>query len=262
MNAKLECTTNYDLFEMHEFNRPLHDDPVLLESMKTHGFMPSSPIQCVRNGKGKLRVIRGHHRLHYAKRLKLPVYYVVDETNNDIFDLEGSTTQRWTVKDFAIARSKAGNIDCSKVLEFQKKHGINLGAAASLVGGESAGSGNKTKQIKAGTFKITDMKYANAVVDVTDFCRECGIAFATSSAFVKAVSKVLRIPEFNVNLFLHRIKTNPALIRKCSQSEAYLDEIEAIYNYGAKKNRFPVKYRAIEISRKRQETFGGKNPDK
>ncbi|MCR4331556.1 MAG: hypothetical protein NUV34_02445, partial [Sulfuricaulis sp.] len=85
---KLQCTHKYDLFEMHELNRPLHDDPRLLASMQKTGFMPSSPIQCVRNGNGTLKVVRGHHRLTYAKRLGLPVWFVVDDTKTDLFDLE------------------------------------------------------------------------------------------------------------------------------------------------------------------------------
>ena len=84
---KLKVTRDYDFFEMHNLNRPLHDDPLLLASMKKYGFMPSQPLQCVRNGGTKLKVIRGHHRLNYAKQLGLPVWYIVDDSNTDIFEL-------------------------------------------------------------------------------------------------------------------------------------------------------------------------------
>jgi hypothetical protein len=262
MNAKLECTTNYGLFEMHECNRPLHEDPILLESMKEHGFMPSSPIQCKRNGNGKLKVLRGHHRLHYAKRLKLPVYFVIDETNTDITGLEASTRQQWNGLDFAIARSKAGDKDCSALLEFQKKHSLTLGAAASLVGGESAGSSNKIRLVKAGAFKVGDMKHANDVVAITDICREAGLSFATSTAFVKAISMVLRIPEFDSKLFCHRVRLYAANVRKRGKVDEYLDEIEALYNYGARGKRLPVRFRAEELSRDRQLSFGGRQTPK
>jgi len=262
MNPKLECTTNYNLFEMHEFNRPLHEDHILLESMKTHGFMPSSPIQCKHNGSGTLKVIRGHHRLHYAKRLKLPVYYVIDETNCDMFDLEGATTQQWNGMDFAAARTKAGDKDCAALLDFQKKHDLTLGAAASLVGGESAGSQNKIRHVKTGTFKVGDMKHANAVVAITDLCREVGIYFATSTAFVNALSLALRIPEFDAGLFCHRIRLYAANLRKRGRADEYLDEIEALYNYGTRTKRLPVRFRAEEISRERHDSFGGKNTKK
>lgn len=66
---RLQCTHDYTIFESHELNRPLREKPNLMASMARAGFMPSSPIQCQRNGSAKLKVIRGHHRLDYAKRL-------------------------------------------------------------------------------------------------------------------------------------------------------------------------------------------------
>ena len=262
MNAKLECTTNYGLFEMHEFNRPLHEDPVLLESMREHGFMPSSPIQCKPNGNGTLKVIRGHHRLHYAKRLKLPVYYVIDTTNTDLLDLEGTVRQQWNGQDFAVARSRAGDKDCAELLEFQKKHNLTLGAAADLAGGQTAGSQNKLRQVKSGTFKIGDMKHANQVVAITDLCREVGIVFATATAFVKAISMSLRIPEFDAKLFCHRIRLHAPRLNKRSRVDEYLDEIEALYNYGTRSNRLPVRFRAEELSKERYLSFGGRQAPK
>ena len=258
MNARLESTTNYDLFEMHECNRPLHEDPVLLESMREHGFMPSSPIHCKPNGDGTLKVIRGHHRLHYAKRLKIPVYYVIDQTDTDVFDLEGSSQQKWSAPDFAVARSRAGDKACAFLLKFMNEHGLTIGAAASLVGGETAGSPNKMKQVKAGTFKVGDMKHANQVVAVTDLCREAGITFTTSSAFVKAISMALRIPEFDAKLFCHRVRLHAPRLNKRGRVDEYLDEIEALYNYGTRSNRLPVRFRAEELSKERHLSFGGR----
>jgi hypothetical protein len=259
MKAELKSTTNYDLFEMHECNRDLHDSTGLLNSMRQFGFMPSSPIQCIKNGHGKLKVIRGHHRLTFAKQLKLPVLYVIDPSNTDIYSLEGSFDSLWTGDDFVHARAKAGDINCQKVLAFQKKHDLPLGAAASLVGGESAGSTNKTKQIKSGTFHIGDMKHANDVVRVTDLCRELGIPFATSTGFVKALSLSMRIPSFDVDSLIGHIRLYPRMMNRRSNSKEYLEEIEQIYNYAVKRNRLPIVFKSSEISRQRQKTFGGKN---
>jgi hypothetical protein len=262
MKAKLECTTNYDLFDLHECNRDLQDNPILFESMKDHGFMPSSPIHCVENGNGKLKIIRGHHRFDCAKRLGLPIYYIIDKSNTDIFALEGSPKQGWSALDFARARAKAGNKNISLLLEFQKEHGLTLGAAASLIGGEQAGSNNKIKTLKTGSFSVSDMKHAKEVVSVTDLCREKEIPFATSSAFVGAVSMSLFIPEFDVKSFMHKVRLYPASMRKRASIEDYLDEIEALYNYSSKSTRVPVKFRAYEISRERKLTFGGHNKTK
>lgn len=256
---RLQCTRDYGMFETHEFNRPLHEDPRLLESMQRVGFMPSSPIQCRRNGSDHLKVIRGHHRLDCAKRLKLPVWYVVDDSNVDLFSLEGCK-QAWSVGDFAHARATSGDASCAKMLDFQKQHGLTLGAAASLVGGQSAGSGNKVKEIKAGTFKAAaDMTHAQSVVGITDHCRAKRVPFATSSAFVQAVSSALRVPEFDAALFRHRVSLYPALMQKRTTVGECLAEIEALYNYGAVSKRLPLTFRAREVGKQRQATFAGKH---
>jgi hypothetical protein len=259
---RLPCTRDYGIFEMHEFNRPLHDDVRLLESMTRVGFMPSSPIQCRRNGNDKLKVIRGHHRLDCAKRLKLPVWYVIDESNTDLFSLEGCR-QAWSVRDFAHARASAGDEGCAKILAFQKQHGLTLGAAASLVGGESAGSNHKIRAIKAGTFKVApDTRQALTVVAITDHCRASGVSFATSSAFVSAVSAVVLVSEFDPAVFRHRVTLYPSLMAKRSTVAECLNEIEALYNYGAKDRRLPLAFKAKEAGKERQRNFGRKKPEK
>ncbi len=133
MKPKLECTKDYELFELSEFSRPLHRNKVLLDSMQKYGFLPGCAIHCVQNGNGKLTVIQGQHRLHYAKKLGLPVWYIIDDTCTDIYCLE-AVRQNWSLTDFAEARANAGDKNYIKLLAFQKKHGIPLGAAASLLG--------------------------------------------------------------------------------------------------------------------------------
>ena len=253
----LRVTKDYSIFEMHPLNRDLREKPILLESMKVHGFMPSSPIQCVRNGHGTLKVIRGHNRLSYAKRLKLPVWYVIDESNTDIYNLEGDGGQHWNIRDFLVSRAKDGDQHCSRVLEFQKKHRLTQGAAVSLLGGQGAGSNNCFKSVKKGTFRIApDLKHAIAVVNVTDHFRACGVHFATQSALVNAVSAALRVPELDAEILKHRISKSPALLQRRTNVDGYLDELEALYNYGAKAKRLALKFRAREIGRVRQQTFG------
>jgi hypothetical protein len=255
MGPKLQTTRDYDLFELTEYNRSFHSDAVLEESMRKYGFMPSSPIQCVRSSNGKLRIIRGHHRFKKAKELGLQIWYIIDESNKDIFTLEACKAG-WSVGDFAYARANAGHQDYIKLLEFQKAHHLTLGAAASLVGGESAGSKNKIRTVKKGSFHAGDMKHAKAVVRITDRCRELEIRFATSTAFINAVSMALRIPDFDSDLFIHRLELNGSQLRKRGTSSEYLEEIESLYNYGARKTRLPVAFRAKELSRQRQESFG------
>jgi hypothetical protein len=65
------------------------------------------------------------------------------------------------------------------------------------------------------------------------------------------------VPEFDLDLFIHKLTLNGSQMRKRGTLNEYLEEIEALYNYGSSRKRIPVAFRAREISKQRQKTFGG-----
>jgi hypothetical protein len=254
MTSKLQRTTNYSMFDSHHYNRPMHSTKALEASMRAHGFMPSSPIQVVPNGGTKLQVVRGHHRLDVAKRLGIPIYYVVDQTNTDLFSLEGSSKQSWSVTDFVHARAASGDQACRFVRAFAEDHGLSIGVAASMLGGESGGSTNMNKLIRNGTFAVKDsgLDHAQKVVLITDAGHSVGISFVRTSAFVGAVSLAIQIPELDIDLLRRRIVSQgPTMAKRTSRYE-YLDELETIYNYKTRQDRLPIRFRAIEEARDRK----------
>lgn len=251
------ATDEYDRFELHELNRDQHKDAKLKESMRKNGFPDSCAIHVRKNGGNKFKIIRGHHRFATAKELGLPVKYIIDRDDLDIYDLEGSTLSVWDSEDFSTSYANGGNHDYQQMLKFKEIHGLTLGAATALTGGESAGSGNKLRIVKTGSFKIGDQDHAKAVVSVTDLCRELGVEFATSSGFVTALSSAIRVPEFDVETFKSRVRLYPKMMSKRVGKSEYLIEIETLYNYGARGKRMPLAMRAHEVSLERQRTFGG-----
>jgi len=256
---KLSFTKDLSIFEMHELNRDISDHPALEESMRLHGFMPSSPMHCVRNGRGKLKIIRGHHRFKIAKTLGIGVWYVVDQSVTDIFELEGDSASRWTLSDFVHARAKAGVEDYGRLLDFQKRHGIGLGAAVSLMAGESAGSLNAVVKAKRGTFRVSrDLSHANLIGELVDFCRATGATCAGETSFVNALSAVARVPEFEPLVFKRRVAKMPSLLAKQATGKSYLAIIEDVYNYEAKGKRVNLAFRAAEVGKQRKADFGGK----
>lgn len=252
-------TKDYDAFEMHPFNRPIHENDTVEKSMRRVGFMPSKPLQCVKSGKGKLKIICGHHRFSIAKKLGIPVCFVIDDSNVDMYELEGSSTSAWNTPDFAVARARGGDVDVQAAIEFREKHGLTLGSALSLMMGQSAGSGNAAKILKTGTFQIGDTQHAETVVRITDLLREKGVSFATSSAFIAAVSLVVRIPELDYAQLVHRFTMYSHILSKRGTAQEYLEEIEALYNHNSRKKLFPVAIRAKEVSRERS-AAGVKRP--
>lgn len=248
---KLQVTRDYSLFEMHPMNRDLSEKPLLLASMKEHGFMPSSPIQCIRSKNGRLLVVRGHHRLHYAKRLGIQVWYVVDESCTDIYDLEGDSSSHWDVRDFLSSRAKAGDKDCRAALEFIAKHDVNVTVALSLLVGYTAGSGNAAKAVRAGTFKVVkDLSHASAVMDLVHYFRGRGVR--VRSGMIAALSLILRVPEFSADVLKRRYEVNPEALVERTTSEGWLQSLDALYNHGAKARRAPLAFEAKRLARERQ----------
>lgn len=255
---KLNHTYDLSVFVTHEYNRPLRkidDDDILYRSMKRSGFMPSGAIHCTELGDGKLKVVRGHHRLQCAKLLKLPVWYIVDDSNTNLFELEGDGRQKWSLLDFVHARAAAGDKQMKNLIEFSSKYGFPIGVCADIYGGQTATSGNKARQIKAGTFTVSDNQHAKDVTSVTEACREVGLTFATTRSFVKAVSMVVRIPELNRVSLVESIKKHCRIMKPQRSTDDYLQLLENTYNH-QRHTKMSVVWRAKEICKNRQVAFG------
>jgi hypothetical protein len=258
--GRLYKTEDYSMFDMHEHNRVIHEDPILLQSMMKNGFLPSSPAHVCQNGGDKFKVMRGHHRIHYAKRLKLPVYFIVDNSNVDIYELEGSTKVRWSGFDFLFSRARAGDEECKALLAYQKKNRLPLGSAADLFGGQTGGSMNKIRDIKRGTFQRGDQEHGNKVLSVLGSLDAFKLEFLRSSSFIKALSHALRVPELSFDHLLHKTQTYGSFLHKRATYQDYLEEIENLYNRGLLANkRLPIKLLANAVAQKRKESFGRKD---
>lgn len=258
--GRLYKTEEYSIFDTHEYNRPIHDDPILLNSLREHGFMASSPIHCKENGNDKLKIVRGHHRFHFAKMLKIPVYFVVDNTAVDIYDLEGSSLPRWSAYDFLFSRARSGDNECKALLSYQKTHNLPLGAAAELFAGRTSGAMNALREIKKGTFQRGSQEHGEQVISILDALDSFKLDFSRCSSFVKALSHALRIPDLKFDGLLQKMQTYGSYLHKRATYQDYLEEIENLYNRGKQaKDRLPIKILANAVAQKRQETFGRKS---
>lgn len=220
--------------------------------MRKHGFAPGGCIQVAVGDDGMLVVIKGHHRFNYAVQLGLPVYFVVDNTLTDLYELEGVQAQNWSADDFTYSRALQGDEDCMAVMEYAEAHGVTMSIAASLLRGESAGSGNSGLAIKKGLFKIVPNDHAKNVGTAIDLFRALGLPFASTSSFVAAVSMMLRVPEVSMDHLKKRARNYHHEIRHRSNRNEYLEELEALYNRSTKGPRVAIKLLAEDIARRRR----------
>ena len=137
----IPTTTNYEMFQLLDFNRDVSKTRKLEASMKRHGYINAYPLHVVKEN-GKLRIKGGHHRFFVASKLGLPVAYVVCEDNASIHELEAATT-RWSLDDYLTSYVRMGDADYIAIQKYQQRTGIATGLCVSMLGGEMASSGNK-----------------------------------------------------------------------------------------------------------------------
>lgn len=246
--ATIQETRNYDRFELLEFNRDIHDTRQLEASMREHGFLDAYPLHVVKNGAGKLKIKGGHHRFVVARKLNIPVKYVICDDNVSIHQLEKTTT-RWTLKDYLASWVRIGLPEYLAVRDYHERTGIPLGLCTGLMGGQQ-GSGNFYDAFKAGTYHASENSIAEPVAEIVMGIAERDVKFAKHPLFVEAIAQCWLTSEFDTETFLTRVAANPSLMKKKTTKDEYLRLIEYVYNYKAQK-KVPMAFLAREAARKR-----------
>lgn len=153
---KIQVTRNYDKFELLAFNRDVKRTTALERSMERYGWIDAYPMHVVPNGGVKLKIKAGHHRFTVAKKLGLPIKYVVCKDQGEtIHELEVATTP-WTLKNYLDSFVRCERPDYISVKEYHEKTGINLSQCISMLGGDLASSHNMGKKFKDGTYKVKE----------------------------------------------------------------------------------------------------------
>lgn len=251
MSEKLMTTTDYSMFTLHRFNREVKKISDLEKSMRKYGWISAYPMHVVKNGDGLLRIKGGHHRYTVAKKIGIPVKYIVCEDGGvAIHELEKGT-KPWSMADYLNSYYALGNPHYICVKEYSET-GIPLMACISLCAGETAGSHNHLSRFKAGTYRIGHLGHAGDVRRVVIALKQIGFTKATTTMFVHGLSRVLRVKEFCIDTFIKRASVNPGLLVPQPNQASYIDMIEAIYNHASKKKRLPLAFLAQEEAIRRQ----------
>lgn len=249
MADTIKSTSNYDMFLLHEFNRDIGKTGKLEESMKKHGWIGAYPMHVTKDG-NKLKIKAGHHRFTVARKLSIPVKYVVCDDSNEvsIHELEAATNN-WKLKDYLMSFSRLENKAYKDVLEYHKRTGIGIAQCISLLAGSQASSQNHLHKFKNGQYKLGDPKLALYVADIICRLSSAGITISTSKQFVNAVSRSVFVKGFSCSRFITKALNNASRMTKRANMQQYMELIEEIYNFGAgSKNRLPIVFLANEAA--------------
>lgn len=245
----ISTTTNYEMFQLLDFNRDVTKTRKLELSMKKHGYINAYPLHVVKEN-GKLKIKGGHHRFSVAVKLGLPVAYVVCSDNASIHELEAATV-KWDMDDYLTSFSRLGDADYIAVLKCKQRTGISTGMCVSMLGGEMAMSGNKRELFKSGEFTITDTTHADIVADLVMTLKKAGITWASDRLSVGTLSRIVSAGHADISRLKNKIKSNPSLIQKKVNFNQYMEMWEEVYNRQVHGKKTPLTFLTNETIKER-----------
>ena len=181
--------------------------------------------------------------------LGLPVFYVVCEDTAEIHELEGSIN-RWSMQDFLTSFVRLGHEEYVLVAEYMERTGINICSTISMLGGQTAGSGNFALAFKAGTYCTRTTVHPELIADLVGHCKTEGFAYATNAMFVTALSRIVKVDSFDIEQFKRRVSSHATLLKRQPHLVGYMEMIEAIYNHHSKK-KIPLVFLANQAAQSR-----------
>lgn len=231
---KIQSTRNYALFVRHSNeNRPFDERKhrKLKESMIRYGFLECFPIVCFRDKGGNLVIKDGQHRLAFAQELGLPVHWVEEKVDFDVA-IVNSTAKVWVLRDYAAKYAANGNKSYEEGLAFAENHGLPIGTAFALLAGTTTFS-NCQDTFLEGKWKVKDRAWAEAVACTYGPLVQMGPAMK-NARFIEACMAVCRVDGFDRKRLIGGAERCREKLVAYSTRDAYLDMMEAVYNFGRK----------------------------
>lgn len=237
LGDRVITTREYKIFKPLDGNRntnPMHLKRLMESMKKAYLFSPIIVNE-------KYEVIDGQHRLYCAKKLNLPVYYIICKGYGlREVQILNANSKNWSADDYLDGYCDLKIKDYVTYREFKKKYGFGHRETQALLEG---GLVSRTMQaFYMGEFKIKDYASAVEMADKVMRIEPYFIDFKLRS-FVLAMIQVLKNENFSIDEFIAKLKLQPLALQKCATSEQYKMLIEDLYNYRRKdKNKINLRF--------------------
>lgn len=226
---QVQSTTDYDKFTKINGNRDIDWKHVakLVESMNKNYI----PVPGLVNKRGDL--VDGQHRNEACRILDLPFYYtVVDGGVSDVQSLNHNV-KKWSNADFLKSFCDMGIQDYIIYRDFREKYKFDHQVTVTLL----LGGGRSSEHagiFNTGAFKIKNLANAIKIADFILKVKEYYPGYNRRS-FVSAMVSVINKTDFDMDVFLHKLKIQQTRMVDCAKIDEYVTLIKKIYNYANKK---------------------------
>jgi hypothetical protein len=223
----MESTKNYDQFGLYDSNREIDQKHVLylMKKISRKNLLHVNPIIV----DGDMNVIEGQHRLEAAKRLDVPIWYVMGEGVNksDMSDLNAGR-KNWKILDYV------------NFWTVEKRHGYDVLSRfinkyphvpiSSLVALLSTSGRCERRELEEGNVNVANEREAGKVLEYLKAFRDF-TDLAYTSYFIRAVLKIARVEGYDQDKMMRKISMQPRSLVKCVDTNQYIDLLEEIYNH-------------------------------
>jgi hypothetical protein len=228
--GKIYETTNYEMFQLRNDNRPIKDQNVnaLISSIKNMGLRHPIAVD------NKYRVQDGQHRLAACKALKIPVAYIVDEntmTTAEIAELQ-SASKSWNHNDYAHSFSTTDNGDSYRLYQDFKtiypefSHSVIL----IMLTGINYTSEKVIEAFKNGTFTVKSYSKAKIIAETLKKLAPFYKGYNRRS-FVLSIIYMMTNKDFTLERLLRKMPARCKQIMDFSKMEDYVDTLQDMYNW-------------------------------
>ena len=237
------ATKDYDQFSFREENRSIIESHVksLMFRIEMKNMLHLNPIIVNQD----MEVVEGQHRLEAAKRLQVPIYYVIDDSfkPSDIITLN-TGRKNWSTEDYLNFYVAQGYEEYQKLQDFMKEFKITKVRHAMLWQGKNA---RNYLEFKNGQYKFEitpDLKKSFVNADLfLKILRDINFrpkSILKNNLFLLAIKKFFTSPFINSEFFFDQFEKVPHFLRMCTTVEEYLQCLAAIHNYRMRQNTISI----------------------
>jgi hypothetical protein len=226
-------TTDYDLFRTITSNREVDEKHVnkLVRAIRQKNLLHLNPIVC----NNAMEVIDGQHRLEAARKLEVPVYYVMDAniSRNDMATIN-SNAKNWNVMDYINFWTIEKRPGFDKLSSFLSENPLIPPSTALMM--LSADGTRNTREIRDGVVDTSNYQQAATIAGILKGYRNM-IEHAYERNFVLAVIAVVNNPAYDHAVMQSKLEYQSRSLVRCISKKQYIELLEEIYNYKSSKNR-------------------------
>lgn len=235
-------TATHTVFKRLEENRLINEAHVLslMDSFSKDGHLFTMVFV-----NEKMEIIDGQHRFEAAKRMDLPVYFMVmPGWGIREVTILNMNSRNWTIVDFMETHAKAGNPNYIRFKEFFDAHEFDVTVCQIIIIGRRSG-GHASDDFRLGKTQIDEQQLTDAYIKAKKIM---GLASFhpngwKSRHFVDAMLILLNVKGYDHEHMIAKLTAYPELMLKDAKSlrvEEYLRVLLDKYNFRRVKDRIEI----------------------